>query len=154
MRWGDESREAKGGDLVFIKTKKVAKLVKERNAHLIAIGFEMTTAIVPEVVEEEANAWQLIWCGRWRIAAGVSLKQAEKTLIEIWLDLDERLHLGEFNSASHRLIANDRRQGAERAFDDAGSDGSQPLETHDEEDSPSIPRGGVVLQLAFAGDKP
>lgn len=116
--------------MVFIEAEVVAELVQERDADFIAVSFEVAIAIVPEVVEEEADAWHLVGrCGRG-ITAGVSLEKAEKIGIEVCLDIEKGIHLGELDGAGLSLITNDRREGSERAFDDAGGDGLQTLETH------------------------
>ena len=116
--------------MVFIEAEVVAQLVEERDAEFVAVGFEMAIAIVPEVVEEETDAWQFIRRSGRRIAAGVSLEKAEKIGIEVCLDIEKGIHLGELDGAGLSLITNDRREGSERAFDDAGGDGLQTLETH------------------------
>ena len=116
--------------MVFIEAEVVAQLVEERDADFVAVGFEMAIAIVPEVVEEETDAWQFIRRSGRRIAAGVSLEKAEKIGIEVCLDFEKGFHLRELDGAGGGLISNDGWKRRERAFDDAGGDGLQTLETH------------------------
>jgi len=105
----------------------------------------MAIAIVPEIVEEEADAWHLIGRGGWRIAAGVSLEQAEEVGIEVWLDFEKGIHLRKLDGAGGGLIADDGRKRRERALDDAGGNGMQTLETHD--GPPCRDRGWVHVLL-------
>jgi hypothetical protein len=68
----------------------------------------MAAAIVPEVVEEKANARYFIRQGRGRIAAGVSLEKPQKLTIEARLVRQQSAHLRELDGASRGFISDHR----------------------------------------------
>jgi hypothetical protein len=64
------------------------------------------------------------------ITAGVAFKEAEQIGVEVFVDVDQRIHLAELDPAFGGFIANLLRQGKQGGLHHAGGDGLETFKAH------------------------